>query len=172
MTYITLKESLFGKTLSLKSEKYHSAKKEGIWENTMIWSNNCNTSPPAALNFHYLIVKYISSLNFSLKRTIKLLCWIGAIFCICWLPLNLWNAVLDATRLDKTISGKKICFFPNEQLFSQLFSLQMKYFVQCMLFATFLGCQVLVPTLSSMASSMKIFQRNSDWLANGGGVAS
>ena len=24
-----------------------------------------------------------------LQRTIKLLCWIGAIFCLCWLPLNL-----------------------------------------------------------------------------------
>jgi hypothetical protein len=34
-----------------------------------------------------------------LKRTIKLLCWIGAIFCICWLPLNLWNAILDSTKI-------------------------------------------------------------------------
>ena len=44
------------------------------------------------------ITRFISK-QIRLKRTIKLLCWIGAIFCICWLPLNLWNAILDSTKI-------------------------------------------------------------------------
>ena len=31
-----------------------------------------------------------------LRRTIKLLMWIGLIFCICWLPLNTLNVITDS----------------------------------------------------------------------------
>ncbi|QQP41876.1 Uncharacterized protein FKW44_016371, partial [Caligus rogercresseyi] len=44
-----------------------------------------------------------------LRRTIKLLCWIGAIFCICWLPLNILNAVMDASNAGDTMSDEVFC---------------------------------------------------------------
>lgn len=44
-----------------------------------------------------------------LRRTIKLLCWIGAIFCICWLPLNILNAVMDSTTFFDGMTDEKFC---------------------------------------------------------------
>ncbi|XP_059091536.1 neuropeptide F receptor-like [Tigriopus californicus] len=44
-----------------------------------------------------------------LKRTIKLLCWIGAIFCICWLPLNILNAVTDTIDVFSDLSDETFC---------------------------------------------------------------
>ena len=44
-----------------------------------------------------------------LRRTIKLLCWIGAIFCLCWLPLNLLNAVTDSADVFATFSEAAFC---------------------------------------------------------------
>ncbi|CAB4063298.1 NPFR [Lepeophtheirus salmonis] len=44
-----------------------------------------------------------------LRRTIKLLCWIGAIFCICWLPLNILNAVMDASTAGDAMSDEVFC---------------------------------------------------------------
>jgi hypothetical protein len=44
-----------------------------------------------------------------LKRTIKLLCWIGAIFCICWLPLNIFNALRDCTSYTDAMSEEVFC---------------------------------------------------------------
>ncbi len=44
-----------------------------------------------------------------LKRTIKLLCWIGAIFCICWLPLNILNALRDCTTYTDTMTEELFC---------------------------------------------------------------
>ena len=59
-------------------------------------SNAVNTK---SYLFHTPIKITLLFYKIRLKRTIKLLCWIGAIFCICWLPLNLWNAILDSTKI-------------------------------------------------------------------------
>ena len=44
-----------------------------------------------------------------LRRTIKLLCWIGAIFCICWLPFNLLNVIYDYYKLGEYFSEAVFC---------------------------------------------------------------
>ncbi len=45
-----------------------------------------------------IIVERIENDVTRMRRTTNLLIWVGVMFCVCWLPLNILNTVRDSTR--------------------------------------------------------------------------
>ncbi|CAB4060485.1 NPFR [Lepeophtheirus salmonis] len=50
-----------------------------------------------------------------MRRTINLLISVGVIFCVCWLPLNILNSVMDLTEKSRTQNKNNLKLLSDEQ---------------------------------------------------------
>ncbi len=63
-------------------------------------NNNNNNGNPHHSSSNVIVERLENDIQ-RMRRTTKLLISVGVIFCVCWLPLNIVNTVMDITERDR-----------------------------------------------------------------------
>lgn len=85
--------------LSQLAQNTHMASANGGRRNTAVTLGRTNEAGVVASSGPgNVLVERIENDILRMKRTTNLLIWVGVIFCVCWLPLNILNTVRTASH--------------------------------------------------------------------------
>lgn len=103
--------------LSQLAQNTHMASANGGRRNTAVTLGRTNEAGVVASSGPgNVLVERIENDILRMKRTTNLLIWVGVIFCVCWLPLNILNTVMDITENHRIQEdGTKVTSLTHEQ---------------------------------------------------------